>query len=219
VSGNLGTKGIYNCRPPRGGGGYSVHAEGRAVDLTANAHDTHQRALADDYVNWLIENDDELGVQRIIWNHRVWTSGGSWKPYTNKAAGPHTDHLHVELNRDGAATVHPLLTGNGPIEEDDLTPEQDKMLQTVNHNAGQAVNEAGAAKVEAAAAKGYSADALRKVGEIEKAVAGIKADIRAELDRDRAERAILFDAITNEPEKWRAETVTYAANLKNRPGG
>lgn len=209
----LGSLGIFNCRPIRGGTSFSIHAEGRAADLAANANDPRQVSQGDAYAQWLTENSEALQVQQIIWNRRLWRSGQGWRAYDG-SAGPHLDHLHVELNRDGANWVHPLLTGAPPPpqEDDDLTPEESNLLSRIGSDSGQAKNEAGAAKVEAASAKDIASRALAKVDALEKL-------IKAEIDRDRAERAILFDAITNQPAEWRAETKAYDEALTRRPGG
>lgn len=105
-----GSDGIYNCRPIRGkSSGFSVHAEGRAVDLHCVAGNPADLAIGDRYAAWLIANSDTLLVQRIIWNRHSWTSGGKWEPYDG--VDPHTSHLHVEINRAGAANPSPLWGG------------------------------------------------------------------------------------------------------------
>jgi hypothetical protein len=102
--------GIYNCRTVRGGKSRSVHSEGRAIDLKANAFDATEHAVADNYTRWLIEHAEELQVQYIIWNGLSWKSGRGWKPYDG--VSEHKDHVHVELNHDGARAGHALLGGN-----------------------------------------------------------------------------------------------------------
>jgi hypothetical protein len=105
---------IYNCRPIRGGTSLSLHAEGRAVDYYLNAHDPDELALGDRIVQWLLGSDDRdnshavarrLGVQEVIWNHRIWTSGRrrdeGMRPYGG--VDPHTNHVHVGQHRLGAA--------------------------------------------------------------------------------------------------------------------
>lgn len=100
--------GICACRDVRGVKGvFSVHAECRAIDLAANANDPRHKELADKFIEWMIDNSDALGIQYIIWNRLSWKSGRGWQRYTG--INPHTDHMHVEFNRDGAEVVHPLM--------------------------------------------------------------------------------------------------------------
>lgn len=45
-----------------------------------------------------------MGIQEIIWNHRIWTSyhhAEGFRAYTGP--NPHTEHMHIGLNRAGAA--------------------------------------------------------------------------------------------------------------------
>lgn len=126
--------GIYVCRPIRGRtSGYSVHSEGRAVDLAANAGDARQKQSADAYCDWLISNSDTLQVQYLIWNRRSWKAGRGWAPYTGTS--PHTDHIHVELTRAGGSVAHPLTRGGLTTAEAPLMAlsdnEQAELLQSV----------------------------------------------------------------------------------------
>lgn len=92
-----------NCRPVRGGSTKSVHSEGRAVDLGANAADPRMKALADHFARFLLWAAADLQVQYMIWNRRQIKPGGTWAAYNG--ASNHTDHIHAELNRAGAAKV------------------------------------------------------------------------------------------------------------------
>ncbi|USQ80225.1 peptidoglycan-binding protein [Ornithinimicrobium faecis] len=83
----------------------SEHYDGRAVDWQLDAGDPQERRIGDAAVTWLTANDGEaarrLGIQSIIWNHRSWhSSGGVWQGYVGQS--PHTDHVHISLNWDGA---------------------------------------------------------------------------------------------------------------------
>jgi hypothetical protein len=105
--------GIFNCRPVRGGSRLSLHGEGRAVDWMLNAGDPAQAAEAQRIVDWLLGPDAQgnahalarrMGIQEIIWNRQIWSAGRAaqgWRPYGG--VNPHTDHLHIGLNRAGAA--------------------------------------------------------------------------------------------------------------------
>lgn len=111
--------GIYNKRSIRGKAGtISVHSEGRALDLYANANDPAQKAIADRYITWLMTNAVELQVQYIIWNRRSWSwqrRGQGWRPY--KGQSPHTDHVHAELSWEGAKAPSRLFAGGMEAKE------------------------------------------------------------------------------------------------------
>lgn len=83
----------------------SEHYDGRAVDWQMDANDPQERRIGDAAVTWLTANDGEvarrLGIQSIIWNHRSWhASNPVWQGYVGQS--PHTDHVHISLNWDGA---------------------------------------------------------------------------------------------------------------------
>lgn len=108
--------GIYNCRPVRGGGTWSLHAEGRACDLGVRPYSAQ---YGTDLAEQLRSHSGELGIQLVIWNRRSWSGSrphDGWRPY--RGVSPHTDHLHVELSRAAARTltvdrVKVVLTGGG----------------------------------------------------------------------------------------------------------
>ncbi|MEJ7764577.1 MAG: hypothetical protein WKF86_03685 [Acidimicrobiales bacterium] len=93
-------------------GGQSEHKEGRAYDWGVNAFDPYQKALADNFLGWLLAPDSygnvnamarRMGLMYVIWNRQVWKSYGTnrgWQAYTG--ANPHTDHVHFSLSWDGA---------------------------------------------------------------------------------------------------------------------
>lgn len=91
--------GIYNCRPMRGGTLFSIHAEGRAVDLgtpLTGGPPAWGTALAQQ----LVDNSAEIGVQCVIWDRRIWSGARpaeGWRVYGG--VDPHDTHLHVELTR------------------------------------------------------------------------------------------------------------------------
>jgi len=98
--------GGYACRNMNNGSKnpkLSVHAVGRALDITAAGD------VGDNIANHLVENAEALGVQLIIWNRTVWmisANGATSKQYTG--SNPHTDHVHAE--------VTPATAANGPGE-------------------------------------------------------------------------------------------------------
>lgn len=121
--------GGYSCRPIANSSSMSVHATGRALDImlpvdrTANGYNNSaDNDIGDPIANWLLANAQELGVQLIIWDNMIWSSGRSpgsrLSVYTN--TNKHVDHIHVELNPDGAAMRTPWF--NGPMGPPDLGP-------------------------------------------------------------------------------------------------
>ncbi len=100
------------CRPIRGKTAPSLHSEGRAADYPLDANNPADRAIGDRIVQTLLAPDAagnqhalarRLGVQEIIWNRQIWTSS-RWRSGVRPYGGvsPHTDHIHIGLNRLGA---------------------------------------------------------------------------------------------------------------------
>ncbi len=106
----LGDLGIYNCRNTATGGP-STHRHGRAWDCGCNSFDGTQLAAGMFLIAILTLYYKAFGVQRIIFNHRIWDPVQGWHPYGCDVAGSpknhHTDHIHIELCWD-AARAHPL---------------------------------------------------------------------------------------------------------------
>lgn len=89
--------GVYVCRDVRGADNLSVHGEGRAVDIGPQ-----NKSQGDDVADWAVKNARRYQIQRIIWYRRIWDSWQGWREY--KGQNPHTDHLHIEQNWQGANT-------------------------------------------------------------------------------------------------------------------
>ena len=102
--------GGYSCRPNTAVEGQtSIHGVGRAIDIMVTMVDGAADRRGDEIAQWLIDNASALGVQVIIWDGTIWSvsrnATGASRPYTGPI--PHTDHLHVELNEQGAALSLP----------------------------------------------------------------------------------------------------------------
>lgn len=81
----------------------SVHAIGRAIDLmVAEEGGDANNGVGDAVANWLVENAEFIGVQRVIWDRAFW-NGERGFGLLSSASSPHTNHLHIELSIDGAA--------------------------------------------------------------------------------------------------------------------
>jgi len=82
----------------------SVHGDGRALDImiplvNGGANST----VGDPIANWLVRNAQVLGMQYLIWNRVRWSGSRSGrKDALYGGPNPHIDHIHAELNRDGA---------------------------------------------------------------------------------------------------------------------
>lgn len=109
--------GVYNPRRIRGGRGWSVHAEGRALDVGFPVErfghpDGH--ALT----RLLVSRHAQLGVQQVIWSRSVWRNTiGRWRPYNGTS--PHLDHAHIELTREAGAQLTPAMIAD-TLEEPDM---------------------------------------------------------------------------------------------------
>lgn len=94
------TYGGYACRANTANTSQlSIHAVGRALDVTASGSD------GDTIANHLVQNAETLGVDLIIWNHTLWKvtpTGATSREYTGP--NPHTDHVHAEVTSATAAS-------------------------------------------------------------------------------------------------------------------
>lgn len=92
---------VNTARP----GETSQHGTGRAIDLAIPVSGGHaDNELGDAVANWLVAHSASIGVQLIIWDRTIWIghlSGTKTARYMGP--DPHIDHIHVELNRSGAA--------------------------------------------------------------------------------------------------------------------
>ncbi len=82
----------------------SVHGAGRALDIMIPLINGRANSgVGDPVANWLIRNATDIGIQYIIWNRVSW-NGSRRAPKERAYSGPnpHIDHIHAELNRDGA---------------------------------------------------------------------------------------------------------------------
>lgn len=86
--------GIYNRRKVRGGGSWSLHSVGRAVDLGIPAG---SKALGDDIADRLVRAATKLGICEVIWYRRRWTAEKGWQSY--HGTDPHTGHVHVGFTK------------------------------------------------------------------------------------------------------------------------
>jgi hypothetical protein len=117
--------GIQRCEKlKRGGGNYSLHSEGRAIDWRLDAGVAKERRAAMRLIRTLIAADSKgnpralarrMGVQGLIFDCKSWWTGmdrlgdysycykrnGDLRHNLDRTAA-HRDHVHIELNWDGA---------------------------------------------------------------------------------------------------------------------
>lgn len=92
-----------NIQSYPGRGAVDVHLEGRAADIFLSVMIPAQKASGDWLFDWCVANCMTYQIQGLIFGTRRWFSeyhGGVETVYT---AGDHNNHVHVELNGDGAA--------------------------------------------------------------------------------------------------------------------
>lgn len=104
-----------------GHGAIDVHFEGRAADVFLDARNPVEKAAGDWLLDWCVANCSVYQIQGVIFDKRQWFSekrevlaAGNRPIGYDK--GDHGDHVHVELNCDGAA----LSAGGAPAAPADL---------------------------------------------------------------------------------------------------
>lgn len=109
---NLGT---YVCKGL--GSGWSIHADGRAADWGTSPYGVPS-SWGWELANALRLHSNELGIQLIIFQNRLWSCtqpDAGWRSYS----GDYHGHLHVEFTPHAARTlsaarVQQVVGGGGP---------------------------------------------------------------------------------------------------------
>lgn len=92
----------------------SVHAIGRAIDLgVPTIGGDADNTVGDEVANFLVENAEYIGIQRVIWDHTYWNGE---RGFGSLGGSPHVNHLHVELSLAGAARETLFFTVGAPSE-------------------------------------------------------------------------------------------------------
>ncbi len=93
----------------------SVHSLGRAIDLgVPPAGGDADNTLGDAVANWLVENAEYIGIQRVIWDRAYWNGERGFGLLT-AASLSHTDHIHVELTIAGANRTTAFFTSGASM--------------------------------------------------------------------------------------------------------
>ncbi len=102
-------------------GGTSEHKEGRAWDWGLNSAVPAEKAVADQFLAWLLApgpngmagyNARRLGVMYVIYNRQIWSSyraSAGWRKYNGGES--HADHIHISLDWAGAMKRSSWWTG------------------------------------------------------------------------------------------------------------
>lgn len=131
--------GCYNYRRTRSGSGWSLHAEGRAVDGRCP-----DRLSLDRLFGWTVRNADVLNVQAMHDYERQlrWLTGVGWRS-ASIGAGAGGPTYHVERNWDGAKDPRPVLE----IVQPPLPEDEDEMPKQLVRNPNGSVGVVGGGTV------------------------------------------------------------------------
>jgi hypothetical protein len=80
-----------------------VHFEGRAADVFISYQKEDSRVFGDWLFNWCFQNCTVYNIQGVIFGDRQWFSESHGGQVFTRPQHDHYDHVHVELNGDGAA--------------------------------------------------------------------------------------------------------------------
>jgi hypothetical protein len=86
----------------------SDHPRGKGCDLFQDYRSSPGVAVGWRLANWMVANQAALGINYVIWQNQIWTSGrpASWVPYQSSIygcpnpaniTGCHMDHIHVSF--------------------------------------------------------------------------------------------------------------------------
>jgi len=85
---NITFLGSYVCKYIAGSTNMSQHSYGNAVDLNGGS-----MAFLEQIANWDVAHADELHLEHVIVNRRIWTRGWGWASY----GGETHFHVHVDF--------------------------------------------------------------------------------------------------------------------------
>jgi peptidoglycan hydrolase-like protein with peptidoglycan-binding domain len=108
-------------------GALSEHKEGRAFDWGLSAAKPAEKAIAEQFIGWLLAkgpgggggyNARRLGVMYVIWDGKIWSSyraAEGWRAYTGGES--HSDHIHLSLSWAGAMKRTSWWTGKAAAND------------------------------------------------------------------------------------------------------
>jgi len=135
-------------------GSVSEHEEGRALDYMLDANNAADRAVANDFLGWLLATDQygnqhamarRLGVMYIIWNRQIWgayRASEGWRTYScdGTPGSCHTNHIHISFSWAGALrqTTWWTQAGDSSMSDVDNNRAADLVLTTDEPSGGSA---------------------------------------------------------------------------------
>jgi hypothetical protein len=165
----------------------SIHGTGRALDvMIPTIGGDADNTTGDEIGNWLITHAEFIGIQLVIWDHRVWQaslSGEKLQPYGGPI--PHVDHLHVELTKAAGEREETAFFHHPRITRGDIDGDGRADLVTANSNGDAYVyagNASGAFSGATASFAGTLDSALfDRTGHVLVGVADVTGDGRSDL--------------------------------------
>ncbi len=118
----VSTIGDYRVSRINGSNRYSVHSDGRALDIMIPMADPRRcgadNTVGDALAAWLINNAEHIGVTFIIWERKSWNPsrarGRKFRPYNRTGCTlQHADHVHVEISSAAGAQQTPFFRNMG----------------------------------------------------------------------------------------------------------
>jgi len=85
-----------------GRGNADVHFEGRAADVFLSFNDPKESVWGNWLFDWCVANCQTFSIQGVIYGNRQWFSEAHGGQVTPRNDTGHMDHVHIELNCDGA---------------------------------------------------------------------------------------------------------------------
>ena len=105
-----GNAGCYLHNGKTDAGTPSFHARGRANDTwVATGH----VPVGDEIFAWAHANRNEIGLNEVIFNGRIWRADHPEKGIHAYTVNPHRDHVHLAINLDGARMGLPWYQHQG----------------------------------------------------------------------------------------------------------
>ena len=100
-----GDAGCYLHNGKTDSGNPSFHSVGRAIDIwIATGHLDVGTSIFD----WCIANRSAIGLNEVIFNRRIWRADNLSAGVHAYTVNPHTDHIHIAINRDAARRLPPF---------------------------------------------------------------------------------------------------------------